>query len=405
VPAAQPTLPEFLAEAEVWLSAHAERRPPESDLRYGDGSDSVAIFENLDGDALRARVDTVRHWQQAKSDAGLGSIAWPTEYGGRGLPRSYEQAFRSLEEGFVTPLGHEAVGITTDLVAPTILTVGTAEQKARYLEPMRRTDEMWCQLFSEPSAGSDLASVSTKAERHGDSWLLNGQKVWTSGAQFADFGYILCRDDATAPRHGGLTAFIMAMDAPGVEVRPLRQMTGGTSFNEVFLTDVELPDSARLGPVGEGWRVAITTLGFERASATKTAASGGDLFARATLVAKHRGRLADPVVRQALMSVYIGGRVRSLTGRRTTDTLKSGGVPGPEGSIGKLAWTEGLRQLSDVMGLILGPALVADTGEWGTYAWTEFLLGAPGFRIAAGSDEVQRNIISERVLGLPRDPR
>jgi alkylation response protein AidB-like acyl-CoA dehydrogenase len=290
-------------------------------------------------------------------------------------------------------------------VAPTIRTVGSDALKDRYLRPMRRGDEMWCQLFSEPGAGSDLAGLSCRAIRDGDVWVLNGQKVWTSGAQYADFGYIMCRSDPTVAKHKGLTAFLLPMIASGVEVRPLRQMSGGSSFNEVFLTDVAVPDSHRLGDEGAGWSVATTTLGFERAAATKSGTSGGDLFERLVMLARHMGRNDDPVIRQRLAALYTDGRVRALTRRRVSDAVKAGGTPGPEGSIGKLAWTEGLRAMADLAGDLLGPQLTADSGAWGTFAWNEFVNGVPGFRVAGGSDEIQRNIIAERVLGLPREPR
>jgi alkylation response protein AidB-like acyl-CoA dehydrogenase len=198
---------------------------------------------------------------------------------------------------------------------------------------------------------------------------------------------------------------VLAMDLPGVEVRPLRQMSGGSSFNEVFLTDVVLSDTDRLGEVGGGWSVAVTTLGFERAAATQGGMSGDDLFRRLVLLARHLGRDTDPVIRQRLTSIYTEGRVRSLTRRRVSASLKAGGTPGPEGSIGKLAWTEGLRNIAEMAGDLLGPRLTADSGEWGTFAWSEFINGAPGYRVAGGSDEIQRNIIAERVLGLPREPQ
>ena len=395
-------LAEFLSQAEQWLEAHAPRRKPTTELQWGEGPDSVALFRNLSFEEERAHIDETRAWQQAKSDAGYGSISWPEEYGGAGLPLSHENAFRRLESGFQTPSTHEAVGITLDLVAPTVLAWGDDAQRARYVRPMRRTDEMWCQLFSEPGAGSDLASLSTRARRDGDEWVLDGQKVWTSGAQYADFGYILCRTDPTSERHAGITAFIVPMDAPGIEVRPLRQMTGGSSFNEVFLTDVRIPDANRLGPVGDGWKVAITTLGFERASVTKGGGGSVGTFMRVSALSRHLGRNDDPVVRQQLAGLYIDGRLRALTAQRAGARLKAGGVPGPEGSIGKLQWTEGMRRTSDCVSTILGPRLVADSGEWGTYAWSEFVLGAAGYRIAGGSDEIQKNIIAERVLGLPR---
>jgi alkylation response protein AidB-like acyl-CoA dehydrogenase len=395
----------FAHEAEQWLEKRLERRADRSSLRWGEGTDDVALFKNLTAPEERAHIDALRTWQQTKSDAGYGSIGWPEAYGGAGLPSSFEQAFSALERKFVTPAGHEAVAITLDLVAPTILTCGDEVQREAYVQRMRRTDDMWCQLFSEPGAGSDLASVTTRAERHDDQWVLNGQKVWTSGAQYADFGYILCRTDAPAARHAGLTAFVMPMHTAGVEVRPLRQMSGGSSFNEVFLSDVVLPDSCRLGEVGGGWKVALTTLGFERASATLSGSSSDDLFERLVLAARHRGKASDPLIRQSLAGIYIDGRVRTMTRRRTTEAVKAGGVPGPEGSLGKLAWTEGLRKTTDVASALLGMELIADSGTWGSYAWSEFVNGVPGFRVAGGSDEIQRNIIAERVLGLPRDPR
>jgi alkylation response protein AidB-like acyl-CoA dehydrogenase len=401
----QSELTQFVKQAEQWLEEHLERRPDRSSLRFGEGSDVVALFKNLSAAEERVHIDALRGWQCTKSDAGYGSISWPEAYGGAGQPPAFEQAFSSLERQFLSPAGHEAVAITLDLVAPTILTCGNDAQREQYVRRMRRTDDMWCQLFSEPGAGSDLASVTTKAERQGDHWLLNGQKVWTSGAQYADFGYILCRTDPDAARHAGLTAFILPMDSDGVDVRPLRQMSGGSSFNEVFLTDVVLPDAFRLGEVGAGWSVALTTLGFERASATLSGASSDDLFERLVLAARQRGKDTDPLARQAMARLYIDGRVRTMTRRRVTDAAKAGGVPGPEGSLGKLAWTEGLRQTTEVASYLLGMDLIADSGAWGSYAWSEFVNGVPGFRVAGGSDEVQRNIISERVLGLPRDPK
>ncbi len=404
-PATGAELGAWVDEAGEWLDANARRRPATTELEWGTGPDTVALFRNLPADEERALIDTLRGWQRRKSDAGYGSITWPEPYGGAGLSRAHEDAFLRLESGFETPAGHEAFSISTELVGPTILTFGTTEQKARYLAPLRRADELWCQLFSEPGAGSDLASLSTRADRDGDSWVINGQKVWTSGAQYADFGYLLARSDPAAARHAGLTAFLVAMDAPGVEVRPLRQMSGGSSFNEVFLADVRVDDAARVGEVGDGWRVAITTLGFERMAASVSAAGDGpDPVDRLAPLAEYLGRSRDPVDRQHLAGAWINRRVNALTTRRGIVNSTSGGVPGPEGSIGKLAAALQLRRIGDGVTALLGPRLVADTGEWGTYAWSEFVNGTPGYRIAGGSDEIQRNIIAERVLGLPRDP-
>ena len=394
----------FSLEARAWLMERAPLRKAHTPARWSEGSDSVALFHNLSPAEERAHLDAARAWQRQKSDGGYGSITWPVEYGGAGLPPAYDAAFRREEARFDTPKGHEAISITLELIAPTILTLGTAEQKDRHLRAMRRTDEMWCQLFSEPGAGSDLASLACRAVPDGDRWILNGQKVWTSGAQYADFGYILCRTDPVAPKHRGITSFLIPMDAPGIEVRPLRQMSGGASFNEVFLTDVAVPDSARLGDVNEGWRVAVTTLGFERA-ARSGGTGGADMFGRLLELARHLGRTDDPLVRQRLAAVYVHGRLRSMNRRRASARRRAGGVPGPEGSISKLMLTQGLQEVADTAAVLLGPHLGADTGDWGTYAWSEFVNGVPGFRIAGGSDEIQRNIIAERSLGLPREPQ
>jgi acyl-CoA dehydrogenase len=244
---------------------------------------------------------------------------------------------------------------------------------------MWRADIVGCQLFSEPGAGSDLASVQAKAERDGDEWLITGQKVWTSGAQFSDIGEIICRTDPSLPKHKGLTGFIVDMRAPGVEIRPLRQMTGGASFNEVFFNEVRVRDDHRLGEVNNGWNVALTTLMNERASIGSS--DGGDM-------------LAD---------LYINTRVAGFTSQRATDKMRAGQLPGPEMSIGKMALVDNQKRMNDLVAHVLGAKLVVDTGEWGTYAWSQLLLGAPGMRIAGGSDEVMRNIVGERVLGLPKD--
>ena len=395
---------EYAEKAEAWLSEHAERRAPQGELQWGVGADSVAVFSNMSIEQERACIEELRAWQRLKSDAGYGSISWPVEFGGAGLPRAYEREFSRLERMFVTPPPHEAVTISLNIEAPTILELGSTAQKQRWLASLRRTDELCCQLFSEPSAGSDLGSISLRAERDGDAWVVNGQKVWTSGAQHADVGYLIARTDTTAPRQTALTAFLVDMRSPGVEVRPLRQMSGGSSFNEVFFTDVRIPDDDRVGDVGAGWRAMMTTLGFERAARTGGTA-GPDLFGRLLLLARHLGRERDPVVRQLLADVYVERTVRSLTARRAAAGSAAGRVPGPEGSLAKLASSNWLQQMSHAASVLLGPRLAADTGEWGTYAWAELVNGAPGMRIGGGTDEIQRNTLAERFLGLPREPR
>jgi alkylation response protein AidB-like acyl-CoA dehydrogenase len=402
----------FRKEARAWLEANATPRAAvvvedvEADVQWGVGSDDVAVFFNISEEEEGARLAAAQAWQRKKFDAGYAMINWPVELGGRGLPTSFLRAYNSEESRFETPNAGELPPTSMGLIATTIAAYGTAEQKARFVEPLMRMDEFGCQLFSEPSAGSDLASVTTKAVRDGDEWILNGQKVWTSGARFAQWGLAICRHDFDVPKHKGLTAFLVPFDAPGVEVRPIRQMTGGANFNEVFLTDARISDGLRLGPVGEGWRVALTCLGFERdhSSGGGGGAVGGT-FTKALAAARHLGLADDPLIRQHLVDVYIGHRVMQYTTKRAAAALKAGQTPGPEGSISKLMWTANMARLSDCVSAILGARLTADTGEWGTYAWAEHVLGAPGYRIAGGSDEIQRNIIGERVLGLPAEPR
>jgi acyl-CoA dehydrogenase len=270
---------------------------------------------------------------------------------------------------------------------------------------MHRADIVGCQLFSEPGAGSDLASLQTRAVRDGDEWRITGPKVWTSGAQYSDIGEIICRTDPDQPKHKGLTGFVVDMHAPGVEVRPLRQMTGGASFNEVFFNDVRVPDDQRLGDVNQGWTVALTTLMNERAAIGAGGAGGGSpgTTNRILETVRHFGLDSDPIVRQELVDIYVRMRVASYTNQRAMDRIKSGQLPGPELSIAKLALTQNMWRMAQFMARVLGPRITADQDEWGTYAWSQFFLGIPGMRIAGGSDEVMKNIVGERVLGLPKD--
>ena len=297
--------------------------------------------------------------------------------------------------------------MTTRLIAPIVRDFGTRHQRDLLLARLLSAESFCCQLFSEPGAGSDLAALGCRAVADGESWVVNGQKVWSSGAQFAEWGLLIARTDGDAPKHVGLTAFLVPMDSPGIDVRPIRQMSGGASFNEVFLTDVRVPDRLRLGDVGAGWKVGLTTLGYERdhSDSGGSSARTGGTWKHVLASAWVRERTDDPVVRQALMQLYIHLRVEGFVNRRAADLRAAGVAAGPEASLGKLFWTEGMRRMSDVVSLLLGPELVADSGRWGTYEWAEHVLGAPGYRIAGGSDEIQRNVIGERVLGLPPEPR
>ena len=282
---------------------------------------------------------------------------------------------------------------------------GDETQRAQFVGRFLRSEELCCQLFSEPGAGSDLAGLACRARLDGDEWVVNGQKVWSSGARFAAWGELIARSDPDVVKHKGLTAFIIPMDLPGIEIREIKQMSGGASFNEVFFNDVRVPDSMRLGDVGDGWRVALTTLGFERdhSGGSHNGRVGGS-WSQLLATARALGVTTDPIIRQQLAAAYTHQRIETLTNRRLAD-MSSGGAPGPEGSLSKLLWTKGMSIYSDVVSRILGPALIADTGAWGTYAWGEHVLGAPGYRIAGGSDEIQRNIIGERLLALPAEPR
>lgn len=401
--AESPTLDEYRKQCRNWLEGEW---PPASGPAASQvaGPDDVAVFRNMPFDEERALLQRGMAWQRRKFDAGYGAISWPTEFGGAGLTASHERVFQEEERRCDLPSSHESLRITVNLAAPTLREVGTPAQHRRFLRSFLRCDELVCQLFSEPNAGSDLASVATMARRDGDEWVINGAKVWASGAQFASWGVLVTRTDPDVPKHQGLTVFLLPMDRQGVEVRPIRQMSGGASFNEVFLTDVRVSDELRLGAIGRGWPVALTMLKFERAQSGSKTGVGGSLEQLLTL-ARASDRMGDPAVRQRIVEVYMHERLRAITRKRAEDARRSGKEPGPEGSIGKLAWSQGLTAIGDAAALLLGPLMIADTGRRGTYAWSEHVLGAPGFRIAGGADEIQRNIIAERVLGLPPEPR
>ena len=400
---ADPTPEQFEADALAFLDANAERRPEETFV-WGQGSDNVSLFPERTPEQELANLAAARAWAQQVFDAGFGWITGPTEYGGRGLSSDYQRIWGRVSSDYQTP-SLSIYGIGLGMVAPTILAHATDEVKDAYLRKLWRGDLVACQLFSEPSSGSDLASLQTRAVKDGDEWIINGQKVWTSGAQVADIGEIICRTDPDLPKHRGLTGFVVDMHAPGVEVRPLRQMSGGASFNEVFFTDVRVPDSHLLGEVNGGWTVALTTLMNERA-AIGGGEGGVGLPASARLVelARVTGTDTDPLVRQQLAQIIINERVSGYTNRRAMAKIAAGQLPGPEMSLGKMALTANMIRTYEALSSMLGPKLVVDTGAWGTYAWNQYLLGVPGMRIAGGSDEVLRNIIGERVLGLPKDP-
>ena len=402
-----PSPDEFEAAATAFLDGNAERRAEADEtFEWGEGDDFVGIVEEGDPAQEQVALAAAKQWAALRFDAGFGWIDGPPERGGRGLDPSYVRLYRRLEAGYSVP-EQSIFTIGLGMVAPTIAAHATDEVKAAYLAGLQRGDVIACQLFSEPGAGSDLASLSTRAERDGDGWVVTGQKVWTSNAHLSDIGEIICRTDPDTPKHAGMTAFVVDMRAPGVEVRPLRQMTGGAGFNEVFFTEVRIPDTHRLGEVGGGWGVALTTLMNERASigGGMGLGRGPGPFERLIALTREMGRDTDPIVRDRLARLYIEQKAISYTGQRALAAMQAGKAPGPEMSILKLAGTMHLLAIAEFSAEVLGPKLCADTGEWGTFAWTKLVCGVPAGRLGGGTDEILRNIIGERILGLPREPR
>ncbi|MEU3984028.1 acyl-CoA dehydrogenase family protein [Streptomyces sp. NPDC026672] len=400
----KPALEEFLADADRWLAARYPRAAATGRSRFawGEGSDEVRVFQEPDPVEEADALPAIRAWRQELWDHGYGWISGPTAYGGAGLPTGHQRAFEQLTRAYQVP-GDSSLTISLGMIAPTILRHGSEEQKQHWLPLLFSGRRIACQLFSEPGAGSDLASLTTRAVRDGDTWRITGQKVWTSGAHLADVGEIICRT-ADEPRHRNLTAFLIDMRAPGVDVRPLRQMTGGAAFNEVFLDDVTVHDSRRLDAEGDGWKVGLTTLGHERTAMGHSSFGGAGILSTERLIGLVRwaGLDDDPVIRQEFAELISHLRAARYTQAVMAAQAKSGRPPGPEIALNKIALSDNMRRLGEFVSEVLGPALVADTGEWGTYAWTSVVLGAPGYRLGGGTDEVLRNTIAQRVLGLPR---
>jgi len=396
----EPDITAWRAEVRGWLASVLPRRSEQPE-----GTADYAVFQNITEEAERELLDKVRAYRRQRYDAGYGAIALPAELGGAGLSPRYVVAFTEEEQAFEAPPSTELISVTTGLVGPTIATFGTAEQRAKYARAFLRSDLLCCQLFSEPGAGSDLAAVATSAVRQDGVWLLDGQKVWSSGARFADYGLLLARTDREVAKQAGLTMFLIPMDAPGVEIRPIRQMSGASSFNEVFLSGVQVGDDMRVGPPGDGWKVANATLGFERTASGQAQRRKGGTFEDLLRLATRLGKSGDPVVRQQLADVYVRTQLRAATTERVARAAAAGVPPGPAASIGKLVASANLMRIAEVASALLGARIAADTGEPDSFAWTEHVLGAPGYRLAGGTDEIQRNIIGERVLGLPREPR
>jgi alkylation response protein AidB-like acyl-CoA dehydrogenase len=390
---------EFENQCRSWLEANATRKPARGKFAWGDGDDGVVeIWSEHNPVADAVKLNAARAWRQLRFDSGYGWIDGPVELGGAGLSGAHARAFSKLEAAFDVPaqdwfkLG--------PVVGPILMAHANEMLQEQYVSGLHRGDLIACELFSEPGAGSDLASASCAAEQDGSDWVLNGQKVWTSDANIADLGLVLARTERNQSRQGGLTTFLVDMKDPAIEVRPLRQMTGGSAFNEVFIDELRVPESHIVGRLHEGWKVAVHTLMYERKMVAGGHGRGGVGIAngeRLIELVRHFGRANDPVVRQKLASVMIGFRVAGYLNARRD-------LPGDALVMSKLSLAKNLTDAAELVAEVLGPRIIADTGEWGTFAWTKFLLGAPGNHIAVGTDETIRNIIGERVLGLPKEP-
>jgi len=397
------TVDEFVAEAARYLDGTGvgPRRPPAED------DHRAALFKSRAEE--EAEIPAAKAWRAAKFDAGFGWIDGPTEYGGRGLPAAYAAAFDDLEAGYDVP--NEGCFVPgTDFIGPVVLRHGSAALQAAVLRPLYRGDALACQLFSEPEAGSDLAALRTRARPADGGWVVAGQKVWTSRAHYSDLGILLARTGEEADRHRGITAFIVDMHAPGVTVRPLRQMTGDAPFNEVFLDDVAIPDDWRVGPVGEGWSVAMSTLAKERGAISRSGRyrPGGlaDVAAPAKLadLMARTGRAADPLARQRWADLYVRFRLQRLTADRLA-TGAYGHLTDAAPGIGKVQLARNMSDAADFVAELLGPHAVAATAEGWAEHWDPLILGVPGMHIGGGTDQVVLNGLAERVLGLPRTPR
>ena len=368
---------EFRAELRAWIDANLPDRK-----RGGRGG------------AQRFDDPFMREWSRTLYEAGYAGLTWPKEYGGAGAPHSFQAIFYEELAAVQAPTHIGVIGLS--MAGPTIIAHGSEEQKSRYLQPLLAADEIWCQGFSEPDAGSDLAAARTRAERRGDVYVVNGQKVWSSFAHIADFCILVTQSDPEAPRYRNLTYLLVDMHAPGVEVRPLRQITGEAEFNEIFFSDVEVPVENRLGDEGDGWQVAMTTLLHERATLGFALTAALDsLFGR--LLDEARERDPAPHVREALGREWIELQALRFTNYRALGTYERTGIPGPEGSGVKLRWSEANQRLTKLARDMRGSEGILDDG-W----WNHQQLRSRGNTIEAGTSEVLRNIIAERVLGLPR---
>ena len=384
---------EFRAKCRAWLEANAQLKTKKT---------NSAKNMNIGNKSL---LEAAAEWQKKKYDAGWAMIHWPKEFGGIGATPIERIIWAQEESKFNVPKGIYEIGL--GMAGPVMMEYATDEQKERYLPPMAEGKEIWCQLFSEPSAGSDVAGLRSKAVQDGENWIVNGQKVWTSGAHFSDFGILVVRHDPGLEKHKGLTFFFVDMKSPGIEVKPIKQLTGGSSFNEVYFNDVVIPDSQRLGEIGDGWKVAITTLMNERLAVGD--ADGVDANEAFELAKKHdkdgEQLIDNNAVRESIADWYCEASGLKNTKLRTMSALSRGDTPGPEASITKIVSANKLQAIgnfgmdsSDMSGMLMDEK--SDFIKF-QMAW----MGAAGLRIAGGTDEILKNIIAERVLGLPQEAR
>ena len=380
----------FRKQCRSWLEENA---------KYKSGNSKPNDFANKDA------LKEAKSWQKKKYDAGWAMLHWPKEYGGIGASAIERIIWGNEESKFDVPKGIFEIGL--GMCGPVMMEYATDEQKERYLPPMAEGKEIWCQLFSEPSAGSDVAGLRSKAVQDGDKWIINGQKVWTSGAHFSDFGILVVRHDPSVEKHKGMTFFFVAMKSPGIEIKPIKQITGSSSFNEVYFNDVEIPDSQRLGAIGDGWKVAITTLMNERLAVGD--ANGADVE-DAFKWAKKQDDNGEPLlnnraVRESIADWYCEASGLKNTKLRTMSALSKGQTPGPEASITKIVSAGKLQDIGNFGIDSLDMAGMLKTEDLDIKSFHNAWLGAPGLRIAGGTDEILKNVIAERVLGLPQDPR
>ena len=343
-------------------------------------------------------------FQGKLAEAGLAGLTYPKEYGGAGLTKEHETIWRQIYSSY--PDMTTQLTISHGMCLPMLNEFGSEEQKGKYLSDNISAKTVWCQMFSEPGAGSDVASLQTKAELDGDEWIINGQKVWTTLAHVCDYGVLIARTNPEVVKHAGISMFIVDMKDPAVEIRPIHQIDGGMHFNEVFFTDLRIPKENLLGPLHEGWRLATSMLMYERV-AIGTGSTGGITTPHANRLIEYSqksGTITDPVLRQKLMKLYSEETAKSLVSMRTRADLKAGKTPGPGGSLGKLHGSKILRDvrslINDVVGMEADAWTEGDRGQW----WGRLALGSFQAGIAGGTDEIQKNIIGDRVLGLPREP-